>query len=170
MNYDEIITCGYEAWLPSSHACDLDPWLAEDVPTLGSFTHKGELVLFGASDRVDTRVTAWAYVVLTPGQAADLEGRTFGSAREMRDFFEDAARSQSEVEFALADEDFKVINKGSIDVKRGDVLQLMFTRFLGQVLDVLRDKAEARTVVRAQVAEAAELAPVVGRQLDYTGV
>lgn len=168
LNRDELVECRRVPWQPSSHARHVDPWLADDVPTFGTFQHDSTTVLFCAVDGVDRRMTVWAYIPLTADEASELDTVQFSSTDDLGPMVDALIAGGSTVEFALADA-FEIIRKGEVSVRLGVTNTLVgaTNEFMENIIYTLRDRTPAETKLSARMAEASEYGPELERQLEF---
>lgn len=83
MNKDNVVRSGSRPWLPKPSATNLDVWHEDDVPAIGVFELDSEKVLFTAVGGVDTELTVWAYLPLSPAEYFELDELTFDSVPGM---------------------------------------------------------------------------------------
>ena len=85
MNFDEVVLHGHLPWAPSPYAHDLEPWSIDDVPTLGTFMHRDQRMLFSVVLDAEGPLTVWVYAPLSSSQeamAASLDGRALMDCAE----------------------------------------------------------------------------------------
>lgn len=139
MSTDAVIRPGHEPWLPCSEATDLDVFHLDEVPTLGTFTVRGETVAFTCLSGHLDRVSVWAYCMLTQAEIEAAGSASFGSLRETQAWFSSLFTNR-EVMFATAAE--HVIDNWSPHHDVGDDLLAEAVRFVKSILEAKTSRDE----------------------------
>lgn len=84
MNLDALVHRDRQPWEPCPEATDLDEWHRYDIPLVGTFRVGPSTVLFAAMDDASGDVSIWAYVELTPAEAAEAAARTFDDTEDLQ--------------------------------------------------------------------------------------
>lgn len=106
MNIENEIYAGKLAWLPSPNAKNLDVWVDDHVPMVGTFTIDGATIVFSAVMEPKETVSVWIYAELTPDEVAYLDDHLFSGVLEMNDYLDEIFASR-QVTFASTG-DYKI--------------------------------------------------------------
>lgn len=149
MNFDAVVTQGRLPWSPSPDAVDLDVWDEYEVPRTGTFTVRGEVVLFTVLGDAQGQLSVWAYGMLSAAEASEIADKTFSSVIELKEFAEGLLEGRPLV-LALADD--LLINSWTVERPENGLYEAA-TDFLDQVLRQKRGKLDAGTAFRAKLAQ-----------------
>jgi hypothetical protein len=101
MNFDEVVHAGHSPWAPSPYAHDLEPWSIDDIPTLGTFMHREQRMLFSVVVDAEGPLTVWVYTRLSAPQEATADAL---SGRALMDWAEQALSDADVLVFGFAHE------------------------------------------------------------------
>lgn len=86
MNIETALHRGYRAWSPSPQATNLDVWVDDHVPMVGTFEVEGSTVVFSAILEPTEAISVWVYAELTSDEAAFLDSHIFDDAHAIDDY------------------------------------------------------------------------------------
>jgi hypothetical protein len=89
MNLDSLIKRNQLPWRPRPEVEDLDVWHEYEIPLVGTFRLRDEIVLFTqVVENSHSNFSAWAYVCLNTAESEDFEELSFPNVDELRSFIE----------------------------------------------------------------------------------
>jgi hypothetical protein len=101
MNLDTLVSAGYQPWMPTVGATDVDVWDKYDFPTCGTYRLGDDLVIFTLITTAG-RGSLWAYVPVPPAEREMVTGARFDTENEFEAFL-DGRFADREAVFAAAE-------------------------------------------------------------------
>ncbi|MGO2378094.1 hypothetical protein [Brevibacterium aurantiacum] len=121
MNVEQEIHTGYTAWLPSPRATELDVWVDDHVPMVGTFVSEGSTIAFSAIFEPKETASVWIYAALTADEASFLDDHIFEDATEADSYLDNIFANRT-VTYA-ATRDFRIRQFMSLELEGRSIAQ-----------------------------------------------